>query len=54
MVELERECVELLERAVVVGVFPRLAQPRLDCLAVALGEMVQDIAFFVLLMPTSA
>jgi hypothetical protein len=47
-VELEREPVELLERAVVVGVLPRRAESRLDRLAVALGEMVERVLLLVL------
>ena len=48
VVELERERGELLERAVVVGLLPRPAQPRLDRVAVALGEMVKHVALLVL------
>jgi hypothetical protein len=47
-VELEREGVELLERDVVVVVLPRLAQPALDGVAVALGEVVEHVPLFVL------
>ena len=38
----------LLERAVVIGVLPRSAEPGLDPLAVALGEMVKHVAFLML------
>ena len=47
-VELDREPVELLERTIVVSLGPSPAKPRLDGLAIALGEMVKDIAFLVL------
>jgi hypothetical protein len=53
VVQLNRQCVELLERAVMVGLLPRPAQPRLDRVAVALEEMIKHIAFLVLLIATS-
>jgi hypothetical protein len=48
MVEFDRQGIELLERAVVVGLLPRPPEPHLDGLAVALGEMVEHVAFLVL------
>ena len=53
VVKLERERGQLLERTVVVGLLPRPAEPRLDWVAVALGEMVKHIALLVLLIATS-
>ena len=47
-VQLKRQCVELLEREVVVGLLQGPAQPGLDGLAVALGEMVKHVALLVL------
>jgi hypothetical protein len=52
-IELGREPGQLLERPVVVGLLPRLAQPRLDRLAVALGEVVEHVSFLVLVIATS-
>ena len=45
--EVVREPGELLKRAVIVGLAPRPAQPGLDRRTVALGEMTEDVAFFV-------
>ena len=53
-VEVERQRGELLERDVVVIVLPRLAEVSLDCVAVAFGEVVENVSFFVTVMPTSA
>ena len=39
---------ELLERDVVVGLLPRLAEPALDRVAVALGEVVEHVSLLVL------
>ena len=52
-VELERQGVELLERAVVIDLGPCATQANLDRLTVALGEMIEDVAFLVLLIATS-
>ena len=52
-VELERQGGQLLEREVVIGLIPGPAQPRLDRPAVALGEMIENISFLVLLIATS-
>ena len=53
-VEVERQRGELLERDGVVIVLPRLAELSLDCVAVAFGEVVENVSFFVTVMPTSA
>jgi hypothetical protein len=53
VVELERQRVELLERGPVVGLLPGSAQPRLDCRAVAIGEMVEDVSLLVPVIATS-
>ena len=44
-IELVGEPGELLERALIVGLSPRAAHPRLDRRAVALGEVTEDVAF---------
>ena len=53
VVKLECQRDELIERGLVVGLLPRPAQPRLDRGAVALGEVIEDVALFVLLIATS-
>jgi hypothetical protein len=53
VIELDCERVELLECAVVVGLLPRPAEPRLDRLAVALGEVVEHVSLLVPIMATS-
>jgi hypothetical protein len=52
-VELVREALELLQRAVMVGLGPRLAQPGLDRWPVALGEMLEHVSLLVAVMATS-
>ena len=47
VLELVGEPGELLERALVVGLPPRPAHPGLDRWAVALGEVLRDVPFFV-------
>ena len=47
VVELVGEPGELLERALIVGLAPRPAEPGLDRWAVALGEVLHDVSFFV-------
>ena len=47
VLELDREAAELLERAGVVGLLPRVLQPELDRWAVAFGEMFEHVALFV-------
>jgi len=54
VLELVREALQLLERAVKVGLRPGATEPSLDRWAVRLGEMVHDVPFFVNVMPTSA
>ena len=48
VVKLDCECVELFKRAVMIGLRPRATQASLDRLTVALGEMIEDVACFVL------
>ena len=47
VVELVGEPGELLERALIVGLSPRPAEPGLDRWAVTLGEVLHDVSFFV-------
>ena len=53
VVELERQRGELLERGVVIGLLPRATQPQLDGVAVALGEVVENISLLVAVIATS-
>lgn len=43
-VELDRQSVELLEHALVVGLLPGAAEPALDRATVALREMVKHVS----------
>jgi hypothetical protein len=52
--ELACECFEALDRGAVVGELPRRTQLALDGGSVAFGEVVEDVAFLVTIMPTSA
>jgi len=53
VIELVREPLWLLERAVVVGLRPRATHARPDPIAVALGQVPDHVAFLVPVMATS-
>ena len=44
VIQFDRQRVELRERGVVVGLLPSPAELDLDCVAVSLGEMVENVA----------
>ena len=52
--ELAGQRLEALDRGLVRLELPGRAQPPLDVRAVALGEVIEDVAFLVDVMPTSA
>jgi hypothetical protein len=54
VVELGGEAPEAVQRASVVVLGPCGAQLVLDLRAVALGQVIEDVAFLVTLMPMSA
>jgi hypothetical protein len=52
--ELARERVEALDRGLVAGELPGRAQTPFDGGPVAFGQVIEDVAFLVDVMPTSA
>jgi hypothetical protein len=53
VLQLASECPQAIQRERMVIACPCALQPGLHCGAVALGEVIQDVAFLVTVMATS-